>query len=246
MKILVCISVTPDTTSRVSFKNDNREYNPDGVQFILNPYDEWYALVKALEIREKSGGSVTVIHAGPVQHEPMIRKALAIGADEAIRIDVRPDSSHAAALQIAAAVKDQAFDLILTGKETIDYQGAELGAMLAEWLALPFVPYASKLDLEGSRAIIERDIEGGVQVLEVQLPAVVSGAKGLAEQRIPNMKGIMAAKSKPLSVRDGIPGEDLILPAGFTLPPPKQGVRMVAPEDMDQLVSILHEEARVL
>lgn len=246
MKILVCISVTPDTTSRVSFKNDNREYNPEGVQFILNPYDEWYALVKALEIREKSGGTVTVIHAGPMHHEPMIRKALAIGADDAIRIDVQPDSSYAAAFQIATVVKDQAFDLILTGKETIDYQGAELGAMLAELLELPFVPFASKMDLEQATATIERDIEGGVEVLEVQMPAVVSGAKGMAEQRIPNMKGIMTAKSKPLLVREAVSADDLILPAGFTLPPPKQGVRMVAPEDMDELVRLLHEEARVI
>lgn len=246
MKILVCISVTPDTTSRVSFKNDNREYNPEGVQFILNPYDEWYALVKALEIREKSGGSVTVIHVGPLQHEPMIRKALAIGADDAIRIDGLPESSYDAAFQIATVVKDQAFDLILTGKETIDYQGAEVGAMLAEMLALPFVPFASKMDVEQTTATIERDIEGGVEVLQVQLPAVVSGAKGMAEQRIPNMKGIMTAKSKPLIVREPNSADELIRPAGFTLPPPKQGVRMIAPDDMDELVRLLHEEARVL
>jgi len=245
MKILVCISVTPDTISRISFKNQNSEFNPEGVQFILNPYDEWYALVRGLELKEKLGGTVTVIHVGPVQNEAMMRKALAIGADDAIRINKQPGSSYETAIQIGHAIQGVAYDLILLGKETIDYQDGESGAMLAELLDYTFVSFASKLDSDGSKAVVHRDIEGGVEVLEIQLPVVVSAAKGLAEQRIPNMKGIMMAKSKPFQVLEPVASESYVRTIGYTLRPPKQGVKMVAPDDMDELVRLLHEEAKV-
>ena len=246
MKIAVCISVTPDTTSRISFKNQDSEFNADGIQFILNPYDEWYALVRALELKEKLGGTVTVIHAGPPQHEAMIRKALAIGADDAIRINFQPGSSLETAVQIAHATKGLSFDLVLLGKETIDYQEGEMGSMLAELLDYPFISFASKLESDGSSARVHRDVEGGVEILEVLLPAVVSAAKGMAEQRIPNMKGIMMAKSKPFQVLEPVAFEPLVKTLGYTLPPAKQGVKMVSPEDMDELVRLLHEEAKVL
>ncbi len=245
MKIVVCISVTPDTTSRISFKNQDSEFNADGVQYILNPYDEWYALVRALELKEKLGGSVTVIHVGPAQHEAMIRKALAIGADDAIRVNFQPGSSHETAVQIDHAIKGAGYDLILLGKETIDYQEGEVGGMLAELLGYPFVSFASKLESDGIKAMVHRDIEGGVEILEVQLPAVVSAAKGMAEQRIPNMKGIMMAKSKPFQIVEPVSGEALVKTLAYTLPPPKKGVKMVNPEDMDELVRLLHEEAKV-
>lgn len=245
MKILVCISVTPDTTSRISFKNQNSEFNSEGVQYILNPYDEWYALVRALEIKEKSGGTVTVIHAGPALHEAMIRKALAIGADDAIRINCQPVSSYEAAVQIGHAIEKSGYDLILLGKETIDFQDGEMGAMLAELLGLPFISFASKLNSDGSSAEVHRDIEGGIEVLEVKLPAVISAAKGMAEQRIPNMKGIMTAKSKPFQVLEPIVTDPLVKTIQYTVRPPKQGVKMVAPDDMDELVRLLHEEAKV-
>jgi electron transfer flavoprotein beta subunit len=246
MKILVCISSTPDTTSKISFKNNDTEFNTDGIQYILNPYDEWYALVKALEIKEKSGGSVTVIHVGPVNNEPMIRKALAIGADDAVRINHTPISSYDTALQIGHYASGKGYDLILTGKETIDYQSAEVGAMIAELLDLPFVPFASQLEYEASVARCNRDIEGGIEILEITLPAVISASKGMAEQRIANMKGIMMAKSKPLIVEAPIPVDSLIAIEGYTLPPAKKGVKMLDVDHMDELVRLLHEYDKVI
>ncbi|MEQ1745965.1 MAG: electron transfer flavoprotein subunit beta/FixA family protein [Saprospiraceae bacterium] len=246
MKFLVCISQTPDTTAKVSFNADATEYNGTGVTYIMNPYDEWYALVRACELRETLGGTVVALNVGPAANETTIRKALAIGADEAVRIDADPKNAAYAAKQIAEYAKSQHFDLIFFGKETIDYNGAEVGAMLAEHLDLPFVSLASKLDLNGSTATIERDIEGGVEVLEVDLPFVVSAAKGMAEQRIPNMRGIMMARTKPLNVVAPVPVTDLIKTVRFTTPPEKAGVKLIDPENMDELVRLLHEEAKVL
>ena len=160
MNILVCISKTPDTTAKISFKNDSKEFNSDGVQFIMNPYDEWYALVRAIEIKEQVGGNVVALNVGGSDTEAIIRKALAIGADEAVRINAEPTDSMFTAFQIAEYAKSKGFDLIIVGKETIDYNGSELGAMLAEYLDLPYVSYASSLTLDGSKAIVQRDIEG--------------------------------------------------------------------------------------
>ncbi|MBK8967699.1 MAG: electron transfer flavoprotein subunit beta/FixA family protein [Saprospiraceae bacterium] len=246
MKFLVCIAQTPDTTAKVSFDGDGKAYNSTGVQFIMNPYDEWYALVRACELRETLGGAVTAINVGPATNETTIRKALAIGADEAVRIDAEPSGSAFVARQIAAYAEDKGFDLIFLGKETIDYNGAEVGAMLAEYLDLPFVPLASKLELAGSSATVERDIEGGVEVLECNLPLVVSASKGMAEQRIPNMRGIMMARTKPLQVVQPVDFEEPVEAVRFTLPPVKAGVKLVDPEQMDELVRLLHEEAKVL
>jgi electron transfer flavoprotein beta subunit len=246
MKLLVCISQTPDTTARVAFTPDGTAYDGSGVTFIMNPYDEWYALVRACELREALGGTVVVLHVGPAANETTIRKALAIGADEAVRIDADPRSSAFTAWQIAQYARSENFDLIFLGKETIDYNGAEVGAMVAEHLDLPFVAFASKLDLEGDKAIVERDIEGGVEVVEVALPFVVSAAKGMAEQRIPNMRGIMMARTKPLKVVPPVPFEEPAQVVKFHLPPPKAGVKLVDPENMDELVRLLHEEAKVL
>ncbi len=247
MKILVCISATPDTTSRISFKNNDTEFNTDGVQYILNPYDEWYALVKALEIKESVGGTVTVIHVGPVAHEAMIRKALAIGADDAIRVNMIPTSSYTTAKAIGDYAQSQGYDLILLGKETIDYQSGEVGSMLAEILDYPYVPFTSKLEVNAiaTPIVCHRDIEGGVELLEVQLPAVISASKGMAEQRIPNMKGIMMAKSKPLTVIEAAPSPEMTKTISFTLPSTKKGVTMIAPDQMDELVSLLHEKEKL-
>lgn len=246
MKFLVCISQTPDTTAKISFNAAGTEFNSAGVQFIMNPYDEWYALVRACELRESLGGSVVVVNVGPATNETTIRKALAIGADEAVRIDANPQSAAFVAKQIAEYARSEQFDLILTGKETIDYNGSEVGAMVAEYLDLPYVSYATKLDLSGNTMSLERDIEGGTEQLELDLPAVVSAAKGMAEQRIPNMRGIMMARTKPLKV---IPPVDYIEPVTtvkFTMPAEKAGVKLVDPEQMDELVRLLHEEAKVL
>jgi len=246
MKFLVCISQTPDTTARVAFTPDGKSYDANGVTFIMNPYDEWYALVRACELKEALGGTVVALNVGPAANETTIRKALAIGADEAVRIDAEPTSSAFTARQIAEYARANPFDIIFLGKETIDYNGAEVGAMVAEHLDLPFIAFASKLDLSGNTAVIERDIEGGVEVVEVDLPFVVSAAKGMAEQRIPNMRGIMMARTKPLHIVPPVPVDEPVAVVQFTLPPAKTGVKLVDPEQMDELVRLLHEEAKVI
>jgi len=246
MKLLVCISQTPDTTSKISFNADGTEFNAVGVQFIMNPYDEWYALVRACELREALGGTVVALNVGLAVNETTIRKALAIGADEAVRIDCDPKGAGHVAKQIAEYARAENFDIIFFGKETIDHNGSEVGAMVAEHLDLPYVSYASKLDLNGSVATLERDIEGGVEVLEVDLPFVLSASKGMAEQRIPNMRGIMTARAKPLKEVTPVPFEEASKVIQFTLPPAKAGVKLVQPDNMDELVRLLHEEAKAI
>jgi len=246
MKLLVCISQTPDTTAKVSFNAEGTVFNDAGVTFIINPYDEWYALVRACELKETLGGTVTVFNVGPASNETIIRKALAIGADDAVRVDALPTSAAFVAKQIAEYARAENFDIIFFGKETIDYNGSEVGAMVAEYLDLPYISYTSKLDLAGSTATLERDIEGGVEVLEVDIPFVVSAAKGMAEQRIANMRGIMTARTKPLQVIAPTAFEDATTTIRFTLPPAKVGVKMISPDDMDELVRLLHEEAKVI
>lgn len=246
MKLLVCISQTPDTTAKVSFKSDGKEFDAAGVQFIMNPYDEWYALVRACELKEALGGTVTALNVGPAANETTIRKALAIGADDAVRINATPESAGFVAKQIAEYARNENFDIIFLGKETIDYNGSEVGAMVAEYLDLPYVSYASKMELNGNTATLERDIEGGVEVLEVDLPFVVSASKGMSEQRIPNMRGIMGARSKPLVEVAPVPYEETANVVKFSLPPAKAGVKLIDPENMDELVRLLHEEAKVI
>jgi electron transfer flavoprotein beta subunit len=247
MKCLVLISQVPDTTARVAFTNGNTQYDGSGVTWIVNPYDEWYALVRALELKEAAGaGSVTTITVGGADHDATIRKALAIGADDAVRIDTNPLDAYTVAAQVAAYAKDKGFDLILAGKETIDHNGGQVGAMVAELLDLPYVAMASKLGVTGEKATLERDVPGGIEVLEVPLPLVVSAAKGMAEQRIPNMRGIMAARSKPLSVVPPAAVDVLTLNVQFDLPPAKQAVRMIPAEEAGKLIELLHTEAKVI
>tara|TARA_B100001287_G_scaffold127659_1_gene107619 strand:+ start:1121 stop:1861 length:741 start_codon:yes stop_codon:yes gene_type:complete len=246
MNILVCISKAPDTTSKISFSDGNTKFDENGVQFVVNPYDEWYALVRALELKEAGGGQVTIITVGGLADDAIVRKALAIGADNAVRIDLEPKDAYNAAMQIAAYARENSFDLILTGKETINYNGSQLGGMLAEGLDLPFVSLATKLDVVGTTLTAEREIIGGVQVVEVQAPAVISCAKGMAEQRIPNMRGIMAARTKPLTVVPAKEIEDLTTFVSFEMPGEKSAVKMIDPENMDELVSLLHSEAKVI
>jgi electron transfer flavoprotein beta subunit len=244
MKILVCISKTPDTTSKISFINDNKDFNSEGIQYIMNPYDEWYALVKAIELKEKFGGTVTAICVGDSSTEIIIRKALAIGADDAIRIDLNPLNAMQTAKQIATQASN--YDLILLGKETIDYNGAEVGAMLAELLDLPYLSFVNKLECDGNNFTISREIEGGTEIVSVDAPIVVSAAKGLAEQRIPNMQGIMMAKRKPLNVIPPTSFEDHTVILNHEIPSGKKGVTMVDANSMDELVRMLHEDAKVI
>lgn len=244
MKQLVCISKTPDTTSKIAFENSNTKFSEDGIQFIMNPYDEWYALVKAVEIKEALGGTVTVINVGPASNDVVIRKALAIGADDAIRVDAEEKSAMYVAKQIAEHAKD--FDIVFTGKETINYNGAEVGGMIAEYLDLPYISFASHMDIDGNEATITRDIEGGTEIAKVSTPFVVSAAKGMAEQRIPNMRGIMMAKRKPLNVVPATDANEGVVISSFDLPSGKSAVKMIDPENMDELVRLLKEEAKVI
>lgn len=246
MKILVCISKAPDTTSKIDFTDGNTKFNESNVQYIVNPYDEWYALVRGLELKEANGGSVTIITVGTQADEAIMRKALAIGADEAVRIDAEPSNGLFVAHQIAKYAKDNGFDLVLTGKETINYNGSQVGGMVAELMDAPYLSLASKMELSGTTATVELDVKGGKQVAEVNLPCVVSCAKGMAEQRIPNMRGIMAARTKPLQVvsAEAVSGGSEIV--SYELPPAKAECKMIDPENMDQLVELLHNEAKVI
>ena len=246
MKILVCISKTPDTTAKIAFSDNNTKFAADGVQWIINPYDEWYALVRAIELKEADPS--TVIHlvtVGGADTEPIIRKALALGGDEAIRINADSHDSFYIASQIAEVAKAGSYDLIFTGKETIDYNGSSIGGMVAELLNLPYVSLAIKFDMAGSTATIVREIEGGEETDTVSLPVVVSCQKGMAEQRIPNMKGIMGARSKPLKVQEPVAADSLTSIVSFDLPPAKAGVKLVSPDTPEELVRLLHEEAKV-
>lgn len=245
MKLLVCVSKTPETTTKVSFTDGNTKFDTSGVQYIMNPYDEWYALVRAVELQEQIAGSkVTLINVGPESNDSTLRKGLAIGADQALRIDGEPESAYYVAAQIAKYANGM--DIIFTGKETIDYNGAEVGAILAELLDLPFISFATDLQVEGNVATITREIEGGKEILKVQPPFVISAAKGMAEQRIPNMRGIMMAKKKPLVVRPAADMNNPVSIVGYELPAEKSGVKLIDAENMDELVRLLHEESKVI
>jgi electron transfer flavoprotein beta subunit len=246
MKSLVCISKAPDTTTKISFTDNNSKFNESGVQYIVNPYDEWYALVRALEIKETIGGTVTIITVGNAADEAIIRKALAIGADEAVRIDAEPTDGLYVAKQIAAYAKDKGFDIIFTGKETIDYNGSQVGGMIAEFLDLPYISHASKLDMNANKATLETDIPGGSEVVEVDTPFTVSAAKGMAEARIPNMRGIMAARTKPLTVIPPIDAPKHTHVVQYSLPAEKKGCKMIPAESAEQLIDLLHNEAKAI
>jgi electron transfer flavoprotein beta subunit len=247
MNILVCISKTPDTTAKIAFTEGNTKFDENGVQWIINPYDEWYSLVRAIEIKEKDPTTnIHLITVGGPEVEPIIRKALALGGDEAIRVNANSNDSYAIAQQIAAIAKQGSYDLIMTGKETIDYNSACIGSMLSAILDLPYVSLANHLELNGNSATIIREIEGGEETNEVTLPMIISCQKGMAEQRIPNMRGIMAARTKPLKIVEPIATNTHTSIKEFSLPPAKTGVKLIAPDNMDELVKLLKEEAKVI
>jgi len=246
MKILVCISKTPDTTAKIAFTDNNSKFATDGVQWIINPYDEWYALVRAIELKEKDASiQLHLVTVGSADAEPIIRKALALGGDEAIRVNADSHDSYYVASQIAEVAKAGGYELIFTGKETIDYNGSSIGGMVSELLDLPFISLAAKFDLNGTTATVTREIEGGEEICEAALPLVVSCQKGMAEQRIPNMRGIMAARTKPLKVVEPVAIDPLTTVINFELPPAKTGVKLVPADNPAELVRLLHEEAKV-
>jgi electron transfer flavoprotein beta subunit len=245
MKILVCISNVPDTTTKITFTDNNTQFNTNGVQFILNPYDE-IALARAIELTDDGIGSVTVINVGEVNTEATIRKALAIGAADAVRINAKPHDAWFVAFQIAQYIKTNPFDLILTGRESIDYNGSKVAGMLGELLGLPSVSIIKKLELEGDSAIVEREIEGGIEVLTIPLPFVAGTAEGVAEPKIPNMRGIMSARTKPLSVIEPVEVKTFSEVISFETPAPRGQVKMVPATDPGQLVALLHTEAKII
>lgn len=247
MKILVCISKTPDTTSKIAFKDGNTKFEDAGVQWIINPYDEWYALVRAIELKEKDPATVLhLITVGGADCEPIIRKALALGGDEAIRINADNFDSYFIAAQIAEVAKQGTYDLIFTGKETIDYNSSSIGGIVAELVDAPYISLATKFDVAGNTVTVTREIEGGEETNEAELPVVVSCAKGVAEQRIPNMRGIMAARTKPLKVVEPAAIDALTSVVSYELPPAKAGVKLVAADNVAELVRLLHEEAKAI
>lgn len=248
MKVLVCISHVPDTTSKINFTNNNQEFDKEGVQFVINPYDE-FGLTRAIWLKEKQGATVTALNVGGKDTEPTLRKALAIGADEAVRIDAEPQDAYFVAQQIAEEVKSGGYDLVIAGRESIDYNGGQVGGMLAAMLSWPFINACVGMELNGEEAELVREIDGGKEKVKAGLPFVIGGQKGLVEEsdlRIPNMRGIMQAKRKPLNVKEPVEASEMTRVGEFSKPQPKGDVKMVDPENMDELVRLLHEEAKVI
>ncbi|MDN5284957.1 MAG: electron transfer flavoprotein beta subunit/FixA family protein [Mucilaginibacter sp.] len=245
MKILVCVSNVPDTTTKITFTDNNTQFNTNGVQFILNPYDE-IALSRAIELTEGDKGSVTVINVGEVNTEATVRKALAIGATDAVRINAKPHDAWYVAYQIAQYVKANPFDLILTGRESIDYNGSKVAGMLGELLDIPSVSIIKKLDAADSNATVEREIEGGKEILTIPYPFVAGTAEGVAEPKIPNMRGIMSARTKPLTVVEPVEVKTFSEVLSYEIPAPRGQVKLVPADDAAKLVELLHTEARVI
>lgn len=247
MKILVAISNVPDTTTKIQFSENNTKFNASGVTFVINPYDEWYALVRALELKEANlAEKVTLIHVGPADSEATIRKGLALGADDAVRIDSDGSDAYQVAFQISNYAREKGYDLVLTGKETISYNGSSVAGMIAGVLDQPLISLATKLDVQSGKITAEHDVDGGTRVVECELPLVISCAKGMAEQRIPNMRGIMAARTKPLEVVKPVACENLTSVKSFDLNPGRTTCKMLGEDQMDELVKLLHTEAKVI
>ncbi len=243
MKILVCITHVPDTTSKINFIENNTKFDTTGVQFIIGPYDD-YALARAIELKETSGATVTVLNVGLAETEPTIRKALAIGADDAIRINADPTDSFFVASQIAENAKG--YDLILMGRESIDFNGGVVHAMVGEMLGLPAISPVMKLDIEGTTVKMTKEIEGGKELVEASLPLVAGCQEPIAEWKIPNMRGIMSARTKPLKVVEPKAVDKLIANQKFELPPAKGAVKMISADNVAELVTLLKNEAKVL
>jgi len=243
MKILVCITHVPDTTSRINFIEDNSKFDTAGVQFIIGPYDD-YALARAIELKESMGASVTVLNVGTAETEPTIRKALAIGADDAIRVNADPTDSFFVATQIAEQAKG--FDLVLMGRESIDFNGGVVHSLVGELLGLPSFSPVMKLEIDGTKVKMAREIEGGKEMLEASLPLIAGCQEPIAEWKIPNMRGIMSARTKPLKVVEATAIDQPTKVQKFELPAPKGAVKMISADNVAELVTRLKTEAKVL
>ena len=248
MKILVCISHVPDTTSKINFSDNDTKFDKTGVQFVINPLDE-FVLTRAMWFKEKQGASVTVVTVGDATVEPTLRKALAIGADDAIRVDAEPADGFYVARQLAEVVKSGGYDLVLAGKESIDYNGGMVPGMLAELCGFSFVNACIGLEVTGDSVVAQREIDGGKETLEGKLPMVVAGQKGVVEEtdlRIPNMRGIMMARKKPLQVIAPVDSSVTTNTLKYEKPQAKGACKMIEAENLDELIDLLHNEAKVI
>ena len=248
MKILVCISHVPDTTSKINFTNNDTKFDTNGVQYVINPLDE-YCLTRAMWFKEKQGATVTVVNVGEANTEPTLRKCLAIGADDAIRVNTEATDSFFVSNQLAEVAKNGNYDLIMTGRESFDYNGQMVPGMLASILDYNFVNACVGLEVEGTNATVSREIDGGKEILITNLPLVIAGQKGIVEEkdlRIPNMRGIMMARKKPLQVVEPIESDNLTEASTFEKPAPKSACKMIDANNVDELVDLLHNEAKVI
>ena len=248
MKILVCISHVPDTTSKINFTDDNTKFDNNGVQYVINPNDE-FGLTRAMWFKEKQGAQVTVVNVGGPETEPTLRKALAIGADAAIRVNVAANDGFSVAKQLAKVVQDGGYDLVIAGRESIDYNGGMVPGMIAGLTNSNFVNNCISLEVDGTSAKVVREIDGGKETLSTTLPLIIGGQKGLVEEsdlRIPNMRGIMMARQKPLTVVEPINIDPETTSVKFEKPAPKGAITLVAPDNLDELISLLHNEAKVI
>lgn len=248
MKILVCISNVPDTTSKINFTSDSTQFDTNGVQFVINPNDE-FGLTRAMWFKEKQGASVTVATVGLATAEPTMRKALAIGADEAIRVNAEPTDGYFVAQQLASVIKDGGYDLIIAGRESIDYNGGMVPGIIAAMLDINFVNTCISLEIDGDSATAIREIDGGKETIATSLPLIIGGQKGLVEEsdlRIPNMRGIMMARKKMLTVIEPVEGQNATSDIRFEKPAAKGEVKLVAADNIDELINLLHNEAKVI
>ncbi len=248
MKILVCISHVPDTTSKINFTENDTKFDTNGVQFVINPNDE-FGLTRAMWFKEKQGASVDVVNVGGPETEPTLRKALAIGADTAIRVNTPATDGFAVAKQLAEVVKNGNYDLVIAGRESIDYNGGMVPGMLAAMIDANFVTNCIGLEIDGTAANAVREIDGGKETVSTSLPLVIGGQKGLVEEsdlRIPNMRGIMMARKKPLSVIEPAAASEETSVHSFEKPAPKGAVKLVDADNIDELINLLHNEAKVI
>jgi electron transfer flavoprotein beta subunit len=248
MKILVCISHVPDTTSKINFSDGDTKFDATGVQFVINPNDE-FGLTRAMWFKEKQGASVDVINVGGPETEPTLRKALAIGADAAIRVNTEAKDGFSVAKQLAKVVKDGSYDLIIAGRESLDYNGGMVPGMLAAMTNANFVTNCIGLEVEDNKATVSREIDGGKEVVMSELPLIIGGQKGLVEEsdlRIPNMRGIMMARQKPLTVLDPIESDFETNSVKFEKPESKGAVKLIDADNVDELLNLLHNEAKVI
>ena len=246
MKILLCASKTPDTTSKISFSPDSKSLATQGITFILNPYDD-HALAKAVDLKDKFPGStLTVIHVGDASAKAVLDRCLAIGADDVIRIDHNPEDAYTVASLIASAIQDKNYDLILTGRESIDFNGSQVCDLLGEMLGMTSISFATDLQIEGSNVKLSRFIDGGEETLQVQLPIIISATKELAEPKIPNMRGIMAARSKPNTVVNPSDLANLVQLVKFEAPVQKSGCQFIDASEAEKLIEILHSERKLI